>query len=283
MPPRRSSATLPASSPTPRSTMTTDRLRPAGAGARIRPHGLGDGARLRRDRSMLADAQRRFNAVADEGADFKPRQAVASPSPRLRGEGRGEGDFPCAQTRDDAPSPDRLRCAPAVDLSPQAGRGEEGLTPLTLEARALYEGGVVPVRALARLCGVSLRTLYNYVHQQGWRRRRSAVPRDKVEVGPAAAAVSGVEGQVGRRAAARAARLEGARSGGACARARCGEAGRRVVGCCAVAGDRAAGRGGEGAHIGAADAGVARCGDRRRAEEGEDEGKRAAQEREQAA
>jgi hypothetical protein len=32
--------------------------------------------------------------------------------------------------------------------------------------------------AEARLCGVSLRTLYHHVHQQSWRRRRSAVPRD---------------------------------------------------------------------------------------------------------
>jgi hypothetical protein len=52
------------------------------------------------------------------------------------------------------------------------------LTPLTGEARALYEGGVVPVRELARLCGVSLRTLYHHVHAQGWTRRRASVPRD---------------------------------------------------------------------------------------------------------
>jgi very-short-patch-repair endonuclease len=39
---------------------------------------------------------------------------LSSPSPRLRGEGRGEGASPQAQTRGDAPSP---------ILSPQAGRG----------------------------------------------------------------------------------------------------------------------------------------------------------------
>jgi len=50
-----------------------------------------------------------------------------------------------------------------------------------LRARALYEGGVVPVRAVARLCGVSLRTLYNYVHKYGWRRRRADEPRDKAK------------------------------------------------------------------------------------------------------
>jgi 23S rRNA pseudouridine955/2504/2580 synthase len=46
----------------------------------------------------------------------------ASPSPRLRGEGRGEGELANART---APSADRLRVAPAVDLSPQAGRGKD--------------------------------------------------------------------------------------------------------------------------------------------------------------
>jgi hypothetical protein len=56
--------------------------------------------------------------------------------------------------------------------------GEVELTLLTHEARALYEGCVVPVRAIARLCGVSVRTLYHHVHARGWRRRRSGVPRD---------------------------------------------------------------------------------------------------------
>jgi protein ImuB len=52
-------------------------------------------------------------------------RGVPSPSPRLRGEGRGEGASRYGQTRGYAPSPDRLRCAQAVDLSPQAGRGAD--------------------------------------------------------------------------------------------------------------------------------------------------------------
>jgi protein ImuB len=48
---------------------------------------------------------------------------ASSPSPRLRGEGRGEGSSRHGQTHGYAPSPDRLRFASAVDLSPQAGRG----------------------------------------------------------------------------------------------------------------------------------------------------------------
>jgi DNA helicase-2/ATP-dependent DNA helicase PcrA len=56
-----------------------------------------------------------------------PKEAPNSraPSPRLRGEGRGEGDSQRGRACGEAPSPDRLRSATAVDLSPQAGRGEE--------------------------------------------------------------------------------------------------------------------------------------------------------------
>ena len=49
--------------------------------------------------------------------------AAVAPSPRLRGEGRGEGASPQAQTRGEAPSP---------DLSPQAGRGEGAWLELTV-------------------------------------------------------------------------------------------------------------------------------------------------------
>jgi 23S rRNA pseudouridine955/2504/2580 synthase len=49
------------------------------------------------------------------------RDGRSSPSPRLRGEGRGEGPAPQAQTRGEAPSPGAQGRA---DLSPQAGKGE---------------------------------------------------------------------------------------------------------------------------------------------------------------
>jgi len=74
------------------------------------------------------------------------------------------------------PQGGRERALPAARL--KANADDAALTPLSLQARALYEGRVVPVRALARLCGVSLVTLYYHVHKQGWRRRRSDVPRD---------------------------------------------------------------------------------------------------------
>ena len=50
-------------------------------------------------------------------------RGATAPSPRLRGEGRGEGASPQAQTRGEAPSP---------DLSPQAGRGEGAWLELTV-------------------------------------------------------------------------------------------------------------------------------------------------------
>src|SRR5690242_7399905 len=56
-----------------------------------------------------------------------PAARPRAPSPRLRGEGRGEGAFRQAQTRGHPPSPAFLCSASAGDLSPQAGRGQGGL------------------------------------------------------------------------------------------------------------------------------------------------------------
>jgi hypothetical protein len=42
---------------------------------------------------------------------------------------------------------------------------------LTHRVRALYEEGVVPVREIARLCGVTERTLYKYAARGRWRKR----------------------------------------------------------------------------------------------------------------
>ena len=50
-------------------------------------------------------------------------------------------------------------------------------TDLTARARALYEGSAVPVREIARLAGVSERTLYKYVEKYGWQKRYARVPR----------------------------------------------------------------------------------------------------------
>jgi 5-oxoprolinase (ATP-hydrolysing) len=64
----------------------------------------------------------------------------SSPSPRVRGEGRGEGALPGAQTRGDAPSRGRF----AADLSPHAGSGDIRLMFMMssggLTAAELFQG-----------------------------------------------------------------------------------------------------------------------------------------------
>jgi len=200
--------------------MSPPRIRPQGAGARPRP--LGSGFRLRRDLSLVADAQRRFRAAAAQDEVINELQTDAAvplpnppsrcalrpagPSPHspprsqgfvLAKRGAGEGNERAQAGREQAAlEATRLEAAnlgaaifgAAVTGAAMFGTNEKAdgnmdesnLTPLTLQARALYEGGVVQVRAVARLCGVSVRTLYNYVNQHGWRRRRATEARNPV-------------------------------------------------------------------------------------------------------
>jgi hypothetical protein len=58
--------------------------------------------------------------IAGWTAGFWKPVGASAPSPRLRGEGRGEGAYSRARTRGEAPSPGAQERA---DLSPQAGRG----------------------------------------------------------------------------------------------------------------------------------------------------------------
>ena len=228
----------------------TTRLRPPGVGAPARasasgsgapgrPRPLGDGARLRPDRSLIADAQRRFNAVAGED-DVLGKRPLPDPPPQA-GEGKGSVQ------------------AGGKAVLPRAGwkgrpPGEVELSLLTHQARALYEGRVVPVRALARLCGVSLPHALLSRAQAGLAAAAlfgAARPR---EVGAAEGAHPRLEGAPPGRAA----RLEGARPGrpGGCARR--GRTRRRAVGRGSVAGAGAAGNRGQGAHPFDHDAGAAR-------------------------
>ena len=80
---------------------------------------------------MLTCLRRGFDLLNKHYAKLPPPHGglpppLASPSPRVRGEGRGEGALPHAgaieaQTRGEAPSPGAQGRA---DLSPHAGRGE---------------------------------------------------------------------------------------------------------------------------------------------------------------
>jgi hypothetical protein len=49
--------------------------------------------------------------------------------------------------------------------------GGENKESLMQQVRRLYEDGVVPVREIARLAGITERTLYKYIAKGGWRRR----------------------------------------------------------------------------------------------------------------
>jgi hypothetical protein len=63
------------------------------------------------------------------------------------------------------PHPARDACHPP----PQAGEGKE--ESLTGRARALYEDTNVPVREIARLCGVTEHTIYKYARRNDWKPR----------------------------------------------------------------------------------------------------------------
>ena len=57
--------------------------------------------------------------------------------------------------------------------------------------RALYEDLVVPVREIARLAGVTERTIYKYAHKEGWTPRVTRLSRDGTAAGLAARGVAG--------------------------------------------------------------------------------------------
>jgi hypothetical protein len=50
---------------------------------------------------------------------------------------------------------------------------QSGDATLTQRVQALYEGSALPVREIARIAGVSERTLYKYVQKGRWRRRNA--------------------------------------------------------------------------------------------------------------
>lgn len=71
---------------------------------------------------------------------------------------------------------------PTPDPSPQEGGEKLGVgggekDDLTARVRALYEDSAVPVREIARIAGVTERTIYKYVIKQDWKRRYRVKPR----------------------------------------------------------------------------------------------------------
>lgn len=88
-----------------------------------------------------------------------------------------------------APTPDpspRLADARGGGESSERGEAQQARQPsLMARVQSLYEDSAVPVREIARLCGVTERTLYKYVAKGGWRRRYAVMRR-----GEAAAAAN---------------------------------------------------------------------------------------------
>jgi predicted DNA-binding transcriptional regulator AlpA len=69
------------------------------------------------------------------------------------------------------------------DESRERGQAEPAAAPgpsLTDRVRALYENTIVPVREIARLLGVSERTIYKYVARYGWQRRHVCTARENL-------------------------------------------------------------------------------------------------------
>jgi hypothetical protein len=120
---------------------------------RIRPAGFD--ARPERPSSLRAQAQRIFRATAERG-DVLRQEAAPTPDPSPPPPHRASAMGVSAGGGERAVLGDREQAAP---------------TELTLQVRALYEAGVVPVAEIARLAGVSGRTVYKYAAKGGWRRR----------------------------------------------------------------------------------------------------------------
>jgi hypothetical protein len=77
------------------------------------------------------------------------------------------------------PTPDPSRHPPSPNgLRRASGGGEKDLTA---RVRALYENSAVPVREVARLAGVTERTLYKYAQKGGWKPRYAWIDRGGVQ------------------------------------------------------------------------------------------------------
>lgn len=123
--------------------------------------------------------------------DNRLAQEPPLPNPLPEGE-RGQSEFGESTAQENAPTPDPsplLGDARGGGEKEESGGVEKKGPNLMSRVRSLYEDTAVPVREIARLAGVTERTLYKYVERGGWRRRYAAKPR-----GDAAAA-----GNRGRR------------------------------------------------------------------------------------
>ena len=91
------------------------------AGPRHMPRGTRGAARFGKGEGRIGDGRKGFAKGEGRSASLPTRSV-----------GYGKGAFPQPQARGHVPSPDRPRAIWAVDLSPQAGRGESGVQTVTV-------------------------------------------------------------------------------------------------------------------------------------------------------
>jgi hypothetical protein len=87
---------------------------------------------------------------------------------------------------------------PPPQPPPAGGGGEKKEPDLTARARALYEDSAVPVREIARLCGVTERSIYKYAAKGGWQSHYRWAGSDARGEGTPPAAFAPVKGAGGR-------------------------------------------------------------------------------------
>src|SRR5690242_6441920 len=94
--------------------------------------------------------------------------------PSLRADARARY---AEMAEDDSVADSQCNIAPRPYIAPTK-LARSGDATLMERVRALYEGGVVPVREIAALVGVCERTLYKYARRLGWTPRVTRRPGD---------------------------------------------------------------------------------------------------------
>ena len=111
----------------------------------------------RREPSLRAQARALYREAAEKASRTHPSASTATPLPN--------------------PPPTKGRLRPSStgyggrEQTEVASPPNPPLTDITERVRALYEDSVVPVREIARLAGVTERTIYKYARKLGWRPR----------------------------------------------------------------------------------------------------------------
>jgi hypothetical protein len=167
---------------------------------------------MTRRSSVRAQAQEFYREmVEDDRARGSLSKDTPLPNPLPQGErGQavpGEREQAVQQEGDSASLHAGGDNAPATQTDPPSLRAGE--TSLTARVRALYEGAAVPVREIAKLAGVSERTVYKYVEKHGWQKRYRVKPRGEAaaevnrgrgwQPGPGFAPAKGAGGRFIRR------------------------------------------------------------------------------------